>query len=709
MKLKPKLSLFAVIALAVPVLSILLASSIFIYRSHITDNWRYLERIAALIADDISDTEQQYSESLAALVADEYVNTKLYVHYRYRDYLSDSTMAWDNVPLRDYVANYSLANGIETAAVYENIGNEFKRVIFLGDMTNFPFAIGVDDVLQNQDRVFYDQFLSSLSLNCVSPVFADGEATGLILFQRALDNNYFGNYSIRYDIDIGLVVSNQVIYDSSNGAYRSRIQQMLESRDSRSYFRSGDAVFHVVLQELNFGDDLGGAIATISKGHPIFKGPGAEIFILTFVGIAAIVAAVLLFLLWGSQLIRTIQALFEGTNEVSRGNLSYRLSIDRSDELGTLAGNFNDMVKTLQDDKEVLEQRNNRLRLMNHYIDAVFQSLKVNTLVIDSDYHPVLINQNARDSLGAPSDEDLDTVFSIPLFRSRRSELGAAVEGVVKNGSYLNIPQVRHNETVYSIDLFPIADEDANVSGAIIVMIDITFRETMKQELLKSQQVAAIGQISAALAHELNNPISIILNHVELVQSGKLTDEEEATFLGRIHSEILRINDLIQNLLQFSRNEADSSKPTDIRELITQVFSVFAPLLKNKGIQHEVAGDATHTVIPGNPTLLKQLFLNITKNAIESISRADGSLVASIRNLDGMLRVSIADNGVGMPERIVTRIFDPFYTSKSHPNVGLGLSLCREIARKHGGGIEVSSQEGKGTTVTVSFPFGESQ
>ena len=187
MNLKPKLALFALIALVVPVLSILLASTIFIYRNHLVDNWRYLEQIAAVIADDIKGTETRYAAKVSELAADEYVNAKLYVHHKYRDYLNESTMAWDTVPLRDFVAGYSLANGIETTSVYENTNQEFKRALLVGNTTNVPYTMGMDTVENRSETLYYDQFLNSLYLNCVSPVYSGDITTGLILFQRAFD------------------------------------------------------------------------------------------------------------------------------------------------------------------------------------------------------------------------------------------------------------------------------------------------------------------------------------------------------------------------------------------------------------------------------------------------------------------------------------------------------------------------------------------
>jgi signal transduction histidine kinase/HAMP domain-containing protein len=708
LSLRPKLLLFALIALVVPVLSILLFSAVLIYKNDLVGHWRYLDQIADLIVTDIKETEQSYRGYVSDFAEDEYIKTKLYVRDKYRNYLKDSTLAWDLVPLRNFVTNYSLANGIETISIYESFNNEYRRVLYLGNSTNVPYTIE-KDIDENKIRsVFYDQFLNCLYVNFLRPVYSGGKIAGLILFQRAFDNKYFYNFTLKYDIDLAVVVDGIITYSSSNGRHRESVEALLAGRSERSYFRSKDVVFHMVMRPIEFGRQISGAIVTICKGNSLLQSAGAHIVKLSMIGIVTITTAVLLFYFWGLQLVKTIQSLFVGTNEVSRGNYEYQLSVNRTDELGMLAANFNQMVGTIKVDKNNLEQKNKELRLMNHYIDAVFQSLEVNTIVIDRRYHPVLMNHNAKNKLNLPSNHDLKDIFAIPFFGNKGPFFRQAIEEIFLTGSCKNISEIQIDEAFYAVDLFPIKDREDGVSGVIIIIVNITDREILKQELLKSQKIAAIGQVSASLAHELNNPIGIILNHVELLQSKKLNAQEESTFLERIHSEIMRINSIIENLLQFSRSEMASAEATDVHALVLQVFEIFSPILRKGAIRHEIRSSADSCTVLGNPTLLKQLFLNLVKNAIESIQHSHGRLEVTLSNSNGALQVVIADNGKGIHPSVVNKVFDPFFTSKAHPNIGLGLSLCREITKKHGGTIEVHSSEDSGTTVTVVLPLGES-
>jgi nitrogen fixation/metabolism regulation signal transduction histidine kinase len=708
LSLKPKLLLFALIALVVPVLSILLFSAIAIYKNDLVSHWRYLDQTAELIVTDIKETEKSYLSYISEFVEDEYIKTKLYVHAKYRNYLSDSAFAWDLVPLRDFVSDYSLTHSIETVSVYESFSSAYKRVLYLGNSTNVPYTIE-KDIDENKFRyLFYDQFLNCLYVNFLRPVYSDEKITGLILFQRAFDNEYFYNFTLKHDIDLAVVVDRKIAYSSSNGHHRESVESMIESRAERSYFRSKDVVFQMVMHPVDFGRDFSGAIVTISKGNSIIRSGGSYIIKLSIIGIAAIVIAVVLFYIWGLELIKTIQSLFVGTNEVSRGNFEYQLSVSRKDELGMLAHNFNQMVCTIRADKDNLEKKNKELQLMNYYIDAVFQSLEVNTIVIDGNHSPVLMNDNAKNKLNLQSNRELKDIFSFPFFSNKAPFFRQNIDEVFRTGNYKNIQDIKIDDAFYAVDLFPIKDTDDGVSGVIIIIINVTDREIMKQELLKSQKIAALGQVSASLAHELNNPIGIILNHVELLQSKKLTEEEEATFLDRIHSGIVRINKLIENLLQFSRNEMMETKTTDVYELILQVFEIFSPICQRNGILYEITNNADSCIIHGNATLLKQLFLNLVKNAIESIQHIHGNLDVTLSNNNKALIVDITDNGRGMHPSVVQKIFDPFFTSKAHPNIGLGLSLCKEIVEKHRGTIDVASSEDNGTKVTITLPFGES-
>lgn len=707
MSLRPKLLLFALIALAVPVLSILLFSSVVVYKNELVSHWRYLDQTAELIVDDIKETEQSYLKFVSEFAEDEYIKTKLYVHAKYRSYLSDSALAWDLVPLRDFISEFSLTHGIETISVYESFSSEYKRVQYLGNSTNVPYRIEKDIDPEKLRYLYYDQFLNCMYVNFLRPVYSGEKITGLVLFQRAFDNNYFYNFTLKHEIDLAVVVDGKIVYSSSNGQHRESVENLIDSRTERSYFRSKDAVFFMVMHPVDFGGDYSGAIVTISKGNSILRSGGSQIIKLSLIGIAAIVVAIFLFYIWGLQLIKTIQSLFVGTNEVSRGNFNYKLGVNRKDELGKLADNFNQMVDTIRAGKDNLEQKNKELRLMNYYIDAVFHSLEVSTIVVDRNYHPVLVNDNAKNKLHLEPEQAVEDLFGLSFFGSKAAFFKQRIDEVFQTGDYKNVQEITIGDAFYTVDLFPIKDTGDGISGVIIIVINVTDREIMKQELLKSQKIAAIGQVSASLAHELNNPISIILNHVELLQSKKLTEEEEETFLDRVHSGIVRINKIIDSLLQFSRNEMLETKNTDVNEVILQIFEIFHPICQKKKIACEINQDAASSIVHGNATLLKQLFLNLIKNAIESIQHDHGSLKATLSNEDNTLKVDIVDNGKGIHPSVVGKIFDPFFSSKAHPNIGLGLPLCKEIVEKHRGTIEVVSSEEDGTIVTVTLPLGE--
>ncbi|MBW1672165.1 MAG: HAMP domain-containing protein [Deltaproteobacteria bacterium] len=710
MGLKLRLLLFSMIAIVVPVLLIIISSTVLIYKNNLITHWKSLDRIIEFTIKDFKDTERNHSVHSLSLSQDDYIKTKLHFYVKYREFLRSTTIEWDLVQLKSYISNYSLENNVETIAIYELIENQFNekqfnRVLCVGNYSFVPLSFSSNASQKRFNNSYYTHLLDIVYSNSLKPVYVNDQIVGLILFQRAFDSSYFYNFALKNDIDLAVTINDKVIFCSFSDDRKKALKDIIaKSTKKHGYFRLKDKLFHTSFLSLTLGNDLRGSLIAISKGDSFFQSGGLYVVNLASIGIISIIISVLLLYLWGRRLIKSINHLYNGTSEVSRGNLNYKITLDRNDELGTLAVNFNDMISTIKSDKENLEEKNAELCLINHYIDAVFQSLQVDTVVIDRSFNIVLANHNAKNTLNFPSDFKLKNIFNIQFFKSQEDNFLRTIKDVFHYGEDRNIEEIKIDDSFYTIDFFPIKENGNDIFGIVIVIINVTDSKLLNQELLKSQKVAAIGQLSASLAHEINNPIGIILNHVQLLKSKKLKKEEEAAFLNRIESEILRIINLIENLLQFSRNEIKDTVKIDLWAIIVQILELLKPLLEKKHIKLKLSEKAIKTTIYGNVNLLKQLFFNLIKNSIESIEHTHGIIQVSIDNENDRIRITICDNGKGIDSAITDKIFDPFFTSKSHPNVGLGLPFCKEIIKKHKGNIVMSSEEKKDTMVTLYFP-----
>lgn len=227
-------------------------------------------------------------------------------------------------------------------------------------------------------------------------------------------------------------------------------------------------------------------------------------------------------------------------------------------------------------------------------------------------------------------------------------------------------------------------------------------RETQEQ-LLQSEKLASIGQLAAGVAHEINNPIGVMLGFAQVLL--KRVKEDDPTYkpLTTIEREGLRCKRIVQSLLDFARH----SKPEPRRVNVNDVIDASLEL------SHQSTRSNIHLIKEYSPNLppvladinqLQQVFLNILLNAYDAMSNG-----GTLRIVTGLVmdRVDIAfsDTGVGIPPENLTRIFDPFFTTKEvGKGTGLGLSISYGIVEQHGGTIEVKSQVGEGSTFTVHLP-----
>lgn len=228
--------------------------------------------------------------------------------------------------------------------------------------------------------------------------------------------------------------------------------------------------------------------------------------------------------------------------------------------------------------------------------------------------------------------------------------------------------------------------------------------EENKRRLVTSEKLAAIGQFSAGVAHEINNPLGVILNHVQLLRSGRLSPVEEEEFLGRMESEIKRVSRLLQGLLHYAAHDEPNFQDFELEPLVNEVVQLFEPKLKLQEVDVLVEPFPPGLSIEGDPDALRQVLFNLLYNALQAIHHRQGSIRVAAEVNGGGCHVRVCDNGEGMDEATQRRIFQPFYTRKRGYGTGLGLALSQKIMKQHGGSIETVSRINVGTTVSLWFP-----
>ncbi len=241
--------------------------------------------------------------------------------------------------------------------------------------------------------------------------------------------------------------------------------------------------------------------------------------------------------------------------------------------------------------------------------------------------------------------------------------------------------------------------------------------ERNKSEMVRTEKLAAIGRLSAGLAHEIGNPLSIILGYVELLRRHDLSTDERELFSNNSQLELQRIKNLIRQLLDFSRSEALPDQPVSVNELIEQLIE-FGGMEKSFAKCHVVLRlDAINDEIITQGDSLRQVLLNCMLNAVDSLAESEGGgeIIVSTSNSGDkttrdVLVISIIDNGTGIAKEHLVNVFDPFFTTKEvGQGTGLGLFVCHTIVERLGGSIVIhNNPEGEmGSEVIITLPLAE--
>lgn len=236
---------------------------------------------------------------------------------------------------------------------------------------------------------------------------------------------------------------------------------------------------------------------------------------------------------------------------------------------------------------------------------------------------------------------------------------------------------------------------------------DITFRKHMEEDLIHSERLAMMGQMAAGIAHEINNPLSVILSYAQDAIAHEPSREESIECLKSIERNAFRAAKIIENMLSFARRSPILVVPFDLLRVIDSSLFLLRQKLKKKKIKVEKKYSFDSVIINGEENLIQQLLINIILNSIHAIKQG-GSIEIRIKliqkNGNNNIVVEIEDNGIGIAEEDLYNIFNPFFTSRKENGFGLGLFISKIIVKKHQANIFAYSKVGKGTIMTIEFP-----
>ena len=461
--------------------------------------------------------------------------------------------------------------------------------------------------------------------------------------------------------------------------------------------------------------------------------------------LASIAIASLLALLFSRRMVKPIDELVKATDRLAGGNLTYRVSIERNDELGTLARSFNSMADELSQSHKELEQEHVELLIAHERAERANLDLTAEVairkraeeqnreqaelldkahdaiIVRDLDNRIVFWNKSAEklygwsldDVVGNDMDqslhlpEDMEALRDVLKFVLAQGEWSGELRQVSKAGEQIIV------ESRWSL----VRDSEGAPKSILVINTNVTDQKRLEEQLLRSQRMESIGTLAGGIAHDLNNALTPILVSASFLKT-RSTDEAVLQIVDNIENSANRAAKMVKQVLTFARGVEGERAPLNPKHLIAEIQKIAEEtFLKQIAITAEVAADL-HAVI-GDATQIHQVLLNLCVNARDAMPNG-GKLTLAARNVvidehytrmhlnakaGSYVLISVSDSGSGIPQDIRDKIFEPFFTTKElGKGTGLGLSTVLAIVKSHAGFLNLYSEMGQGSRFDVYLP-----
>ena len=409
-----------------------------------------------------------------------------------------------------------------------------------------------------------------------------------------------------------------------------------------------------------------------------------------------------------------LRDLIEGTRSMARGRQVSEIVVDSHDEIGELAESFNDMARELNERRSRLlrslrELRRSRQEILQerNFKETIFEHVEMGILTLDSEERLTSFNGPATRMLGVGIESaslGLDLVLSdlpellIPLkegLQSAESQLWSR---------YLEVTRDSLTRT-YRLAALPMSAGGSQ--GWLLTFEDLTERVDIRRKMARVDRLASLGRLSAGIAHEIRNPLTGVSLLLDDLHDRLLNRDDDQTLIRRALGEIERLEGLVNELLHFATFPPVIREPGDIVHVLRETLFLIKKQCENSAVELIEGIPESLPLIPIDQDKLKQAFLNLFKNALDSMSNGGQLTVLAVQDALGV-KVTIRDTGIGIESENLDNIFEPFFTTKGGGS-GLGLAITHNIISDHGGSIEVESRVNEGTAFVLVFPIDPEQ
>jgi len=377
-------------------------------------------------------------------------------------------------------------------------------------------------------------------------------------------------------------------------------------------------------------------------------------------------------------------------------------------------------VVSVTDDITARKRLQQALKESEERYRSFVETAKSAIIAVDGDGRIILFNPAAEKIFGYANEEIINKEFRC-LFPERYKDIARAELGKGAGSGFADLKDSTTEITglTKSGEEFPaeVSFSTCRVEGRIIltaIIFDITERKNLQEQLLQSAKLAAVGELISGVTHEVNNPLAVVIGYSEMLLSEPDLGCEARDAIKAINTESERAKKVIQNMLSFARKHNPEKEVIQVNDVIEKTLGLTDYELRKNAVivVKDLDPELPETV--ADPNQLQQVFLNLIINSQQAMSECDDARQLTIRSRlrepdskdtakRNVIQIAFEDNGPGISEASIKKIFDPFYTTKTK-GTGLGLSVSFGIIKEHGGEIFVKPNNGKGVTFFVELP-----
>ncbi|MFS0725618.1 ATP-binding protein [Paenibacillus sp. 1P07SE] len=508
---------------------------------------------------------------------------------------------------------------------------------------------------------------------------------GVIVHNLDVRGIIFGDYTYREEHED----LQHIIEASETGKVVTTQSTINDTSVLKSFIPLSGATDYV----LSITTDYGSVLQLLGRQLLLHAAISAALFLITM-GASYIISGFLL---------RTLNQILSSVNTIAKGQFGEHIHIRNKDELGELATSVNSMSSSLSQYVKQIKHSSEELRstkqflesFINHTSDAIHVSSLNGEVTRVNKAFEAIYGWTAEEIVGEP-------LTNLPEVQEQ--EYTELLSQVLRGQSITDHETVRLTRSGRRIDvsltISPIRDERGVIIAIATISRNITYRKQTEEILRRSEKLSVVGQLAAGVAHEIRNPLTTLRGFVQLHKSKGTLGE---THLDLMLTELDHINYIASELLVLSKPHLVSYQQVDIGDIVQSMTMLLDSHSDAHTIHIRMHDDPPIPKVYGDPNQLKQVFVNLIKNALESMPYGGRVDIDVSATEGGELLARISDEGIGMSEEQLKRIGEPFYTLKES-GTGLGLMVCQQIITTHHGRMEMHSAPDQGTTVEVFLP-----